>query len=62
MPAYAPDPNPAEGLRANLKGVELANSACGSVEDLAAAVEQGIGRVRGKPDLLFFLHAAGLSL
>jgi hypothetical protein len=30
---------------------------------LAAAAEQGIGRVRGEPKLLLsFLHQAGLSL
>src|SRR5215207_1495124 len=63
LPAYAPDLNPVEGLWANLKGVELANRACGSLEELAAAAEQGIGRVRGESDLLFsFLHQAGLSL
>jgi hypothetical protein len=48
---------------ANLKGVELANRACGSLEELAGAAEQGVGRVRGEPELLFsFLHQAGLSL
>jgi transposase len=52
LPAYAADLNPVEGLCANLKGVELANRACGSLEELAAAVEQGIGRVRGEPELL----------
>jgi transposase len=63
LPAYAPDLNPVEGLWANLKGVELANRACGSLEELAAAAEQGIGRVRGEPQLLFgFLDQAGLSL
>ena len=63
LPAYAPDLNPVEGLWANLKGVELANRACSSLEELAAAAEQGIGRVRGEPELLFsFLHQAGLSL
>jgi transposase len=63
LPAYAPDLNPVEGLWANLKGVELANRACGSLEELAAAAEQGIGRVRGESELLFsFLHQAGLSL
>jgi transposase len=63
LPAYAPDLNPVEGLWANLKGVELANRACRSVEELAAAAEQGIGRVRGESELLFsFLHQAGLSL
>jgi transposase len=63
LPAYAPDLNPVEGLWANLKGVELANRACGSLEELAAAAEQGIGRVRGESQLLFaFLDQAGLSL
>jgi transposase len=63
LPAYAPDLNPVEGLWANLKGVELANRACGSLEELAGAAEQGIGRVRGEPELLFsFLDQAGLSL
>ena len=63
LPAYAPDLNPVEGLWANLKGVELANRACRSLEELAAAAEQGIGRVRGESELLFsFLHQAGLSL
>jgi transposase len=63
LPAYAPDLNPVEGLWANLKGVELANRACFSLEELAAAAEQGAGRVRGEPELLFsFLHQAGLSL
>jgi hypothetical protein len=32
-----------EGLWANLKGVELANRACRSLEELAAAAEQGSG-------------------
>jgi transposase len=63
VPPYAPDLNPPEGLWANLKGVELANRACRSLEELAAAAEQGIGRVRGEPELLLsFLHQAGLSL
>jgi hypothetical protein len=43
--------------------VELTNRACFSLEELAAAAEQGIGRVRGEPELLVgFLHQAGLSL
>jgi transposase len=63
LPAYAPDLDPVEGLWANLKGVELANRACGSLEELAVAAERGIGRVRGEPELLLsFLHQAGLSL
>jgi transposase len=39
LPAYAPDLDPVEGLWANLKGVELANRACRSLEELAAAAE-----------------------
>jgi hypothetical protein len=63
LPAYAPDLNPVEGLWANLKDVELANRACLSLEELAAAAEQGVGRVRGESDLLFsFLDQAELSL
>jgi transposase len=63
LPAYAPDLNPVEGLWASLKGVELANRACGSLEELAAAAEQGVGRVRGESKLLFaFLDQAGLPL
>jgi transposase len=53
LPPYAPDLNPLEGLWANLKGGELANRACRSLEELAAAAEQGIGRVRGESELLF---------
>ena len=57
-------PNEPGGIfTANLKGAELANRACQSLEELAAAAEQGIGRVRGESDLLFsFLDQAGLSL
>jgi DDE superfamily endonuclease len=63
LPSYAPDLNPVEGLWANLKDVELANRACMSLEELAAAAEQGVGRVRGESDLLFsFPHQAELSL
>jgi transposase len=63
LPAYAPDLNPTEGLWSNLKGTELANRACMRLEELAAAAEQGIARVRGESDLLLsFLHQAGLSL
>jgi hypothetical protein len=57
-------PNEPDGIfTANLKDVELTNRACFSLEELAAAAEQGIGRVRGEPKLLVgFLHQAGLSL
>src|SRR5215212_2498568 len=63
LPSYAPDLNPAEGLWANLKDVELANRACMSLEELAAAAEQGVERLRGESELLLsFLGQAGLSL
>ena len=43
----------------NLKDVELANRACGSLEELAAAVEQGIGRERRQSELLFLVSTPG---
>jgi hypothetical protein len=66
-----PPPNPGPSSQnepdgiftANLKGVELANRACSSLEELAAVAEQGVGRVRGESELLFsFLQQAGLRL
>jgi transposase len=63
VPASAPDLNPVKGLWANLKGVVLANRVCLSLEELAPEAEQGTGRVRAEPELLFsFLHQARLSL
>jgi hypothetical protein len=48
LPADPPDLNPVEGLWANLKGVEL-----------AAAAEQGIGRVRDQSTLPGVLPTPG---
>jgi transposase len=47
LPAYAPDLNPVEPLWSNLKGVELANLAGDTLEDVVAAAERGIQRIRG---------------
>ncbi len=63
LPAYAPERNPVEALWANLKGVELANLAGDTLDDVIAAAERGIQRIRGTPHLAFsFLRYCGLSL
>jgi DDE superfamily endonuclease len=63
LPGYAPELNPVEGLWASLKGVELANLAGDSLEEVTAAAEQGVQRIRGTPHLAFsFLRHCGLSL
>lgn len=63
LPVYAPDLNPVEGPVGQPEGRGAANRACRSLAELAAAAEQGIGRVRGEPELLLsFLHQAALSL
>jgi transposase len=63
LPGYAPDLNPVEALWANLKGVELANLAGERLEDVIAAAERGIQRIRGTHHLAFsFLRYCGLSL
>jgi putative transposase len=63
LPAYAPELNPVEPLWSNLKGVELANLAADSLDEVIAAAERGIQRVRGTHHLAFsFLRHCGLSL
>jgi DDE superfamily endonuclease len=63
LPAYAPDLNPVEALWGNLKGVELANLGGESLEEVTAAAERGVQRIRGTPHLAFsFLRYCGLSL
>jgi len=47
LPGYAPDLNPVEALWANLKGVELANLAGDTLEEVTTAAERGIQRIRG---------------
>jgi putative transposase len=63
LPGYAPELNPVEGLWANLKGVELANLAGESLDDVTAATERGIQRIRRTHHLAYsFLRHCGLSL
>jgi hypothetical protein len=60
---YAPELNPVEALWASLKGVELANLAGDTLEEVTAAAERGVQRIRGTPHLAFsFLRHCGLSL
>jgi transposase len=63
LPGYAPELNPVEGLWASLKGVELANLAGDTLEEVTAMAERGIRRIRGTPHLPYsFLRHCGLSL
>jgi transposase len=63
LPGYALDLNPVEPLWASLKGVELANLAGESLEEVVAAAERGIHRIRHTHHLAFsFLRHCGLSL
>jgi putative transposase len=63
LPGYAPELNPVEGLWASLKGVELANLAGDTLEEVTAAAERGIQRIRSTSWLPFsFLRHCGLSL
>ena len=63
LPAYAPELNPVEGLWASLKGVELANLAGDTLQEVIAAAERGVQRIRGTQHLAFsFLRYCGLSL
>jgi hypothetical protein len=58
-----PELNPVEALWPSLKGVELANLAGDTLDDVIAAAERGIQRFRGTPHLAFsFLRYCGLSL
>jgi transposase len=63
LPAYAPELNPVEALWASLKGVELANLAGEGLDEVIAAAERGIQRIRATHWLAFsFLRHCGLSL
>jgi len=63
LPGYAPDLNPVEALWANLKGVELTNLAADTLEEVTAAAERGIQRIRSTHYLAYsFLRHCGLSL
>jgi hypothetical protein len=52
-----------EALWSNLKGVELANLAADTLQELIAAAERGVQRIRGTHHLAYsFLRRCGLSL
>jgi transposase len=63
LPGYAPELNPVEALWANLKGVELTNLAADTLQEVTAAAERGIQRIRSTHHLPYsFLRRCGLSL
>jgi transposase len=63
LPGYAPELNPVEALWSSLKGVELANLAGGTLEEVTAAAERGVQRIRHTHHLAYsFLRHSGLSL
>jgi hypothetical protein len=63
LPGYAPDLNPVEALWSNLKGVELVNLAGDTLQEVIAAAEYGIQRIRDTHHLAYsFLRHSGLSL
>jgi putative transposase len=63
LPGYAPDLNPVEALWSNLKGVELANLAGDTLQDVITAAERGIQRIRRTHHLAYsYLRHSGLSL
>jgi len=47
LPGYAPELNPVEALWSHLKGVELANLAGETLEEVITAAERGVQRIRG---------------
>ena len=58
-----PEFNPVEPLWASLKGTGLANLVGDTLEEIIAAAERGIQRIRATPNLpLSFLRHCGLSL
>jgi DDE superfamily endonuclease len=63
LPGYAPDLNPVEALWASLKGMELANLAGDTLNDVITAAERGIQRIRHTHHLAYsFLRHCGPSL
>jgi transposase len=63
LPAYAPELNPTEQVFGNLKSVELANLCRGTIGEVQAIAEDGLGRIGTDAELCFaFLRHAGLQL
>jgi transposase len=63
LPAYAPELNPVEGLWSWLKGSQLANLVCPTLQEVVAQAELGIEQARRAPHLAYsFLRRTGLSV
>jgi transposase len=63
LPAYAPELNPVEGLWSWLKGSQLANLVCPTLQEVVAQAELGTERARRTPHLAYsFLRRTGLSV
>jgi putative transposase len=63
LPGYAPELNPVEALWSSLKGVELANLAGDTLQEVTTAAERAIQRIRDTHHLAYsFLRHCGLSL
>jgi DDE superfamily endonuclease len=63
LPADAPELNPVEPLWASPKGMELANLAGDTLDEVIAAAERGIARIRAAHHLAFsFSRYCGSSL
>ena len=52
LPAYAPELNPGEGRRQQLKGVERRNLCCCNIPHLRREVRDAVRRVRPKPRII----------
>ena len=63
LPAYAPELNPVEAFWGNLKGQELANRPCDTLDEVVEATRAGVVRIRRRRSLAFaFLRQTGLRL
>ncbi|WP_308013487.1 transposase [Streptomyces beigongshangae] len=63
LPAYAPEPNPVEGLWSAIKTRELANLAGDHLADVADAAERGVRRVCSSEQLPYsFLTHTGPTI
>jgi DDE superfamily endonuclease len=63
LPAYAPELNPVEGLWSWLKGGQLANLVCPTLQDVMEQAELGIEHAQQTPHLAYsFLRRTGLSV
>jgi hypothetical protein len=52
LPAYAPERNPAEGVRRDLTRVEWKDVCCHDVPELGHELHLAIARLRRKPDVI----------